>query len=200
MGNLSPYSRANLGPVKIVTHTDDLLRFEHRSWRASLIGAGQYLFLASGVSMADDLMVHQTFFAVLFCGAFAAFSLLVAETSRVTFDLRRGTVLIFRKTAFRTARLTLPLADLEGVFLQRSHYNHGWHSRPALVFDDGATVLVIPACRNGARPAPRAVVDFINEWLGTDPGEAKRAAAQVWPEPKTELEHLGAYLKRRLGG
>lgn len=186
--------------MKVVTQGKNVLRLEHKSWRLSLTASGLYLFFASGVSTADDLMLHQSVFGVLFCAVLALVALMVTETSRVTFDRESGSVLVFRKTAFRTARLTLPLADLNGAYLQRSHYHRGWHKRPALVFDNGDTVLVIPACRNGAQPGPCSVVDMVNEWLGTDAGQAKRRATRVWTEPKTELEFLARFLKRRFRG
>lgn len=186
--------------MKIVGISSDLLEFEHKSWSAALLGLFLFVFLSIAMIAGGEKQMHIHVFGTLFAALFAAIALLVVETSRVAIDRRAGVVRMFRKRAFRTTRLELPLRDFRGVIPEKVFNHDGWYRRIALVFSDGTETWLIPASRGAERRRLGGLAAEINAWHGTSTHEAETLAGDLMRDARAiEIRLLDGLFRRWTG-
>ena len=186
--------------MKIVSATPDRLEFEHKSWTATLLNVGIFFVMSAAMIAGGEKQPHIHVFGVLITVLFAAFALVVAETSRVVLDRATGMVSIFRKRAFSETRLELPLREFQGAIPEKVYYHKGWHRRIGLVLSDGDETWVIPASRNAVRGCVKALAAEINAWHGTSTREAEAVAGKLIRDARAfEIRLLDSLIRRWIG-
>ncbi|MEL7027150.1 MAG: hypothetical protein AAGO57_07990 [Pseudomonadota bacterium] len=155
-----------------MSKTPERLEIEHRSLIVAITSLGMGIFLISLVFQLQDEFWHIRVGGFVLPLVFFGGALVLAETNCIALDRTSGKVTMFRKQAFQTTRLELPLDHFKGLVLQDFWRSRGrmYERGVFLLFDDGNEAWQIPATSFYHDVAftdlfRRPIYNQVNDWL-----------------------------------